>query len=291
MSTRVALVTDSTSGLADGTLAGVDVVVVPLRVLLDGEDLREGIDITAGEVGARLAKTRRSGTSRPSPRAFLTVYEELAARGVTQVVSIHVSSQLSGTWEAATLAARDAPIPVAVVDSAVVAGALGHCVQAAARAVGDGPQQAAVDRAVAAVETCGTAAVTLFYVHSLDHLRRGGRIGAASAFLGGALAVKPLLELADGHIEPVEKLRTQGRALARLQELAVEAARVMSGRPLVLVHHVDAEAKAEKFADKLKDALMDAGVSVVGPRVVPLPAALAVHVGPKAIGAVVCPND
>ena len=289
----VAVVTDSTSGLRHGTVADIDLSVVPLRVLLDGEDLAEGEDISAAQVGGRLAKAKRAGTSRPSPRAFLTAYEQLAGAGVTEIVSVHLSAQLSGTHDAAVLAARDAPVPVHVVDSGLAGAGLAYAVHAVAHAVrearslGDATDLGATVRQVVSRQAVDT--VTLFYVHTLEWLRRGGRIGAASAFLGGALAIKPLLELTDGHIEPVEKLRTQGRALARLQEVVTERATQIGRRVAVVVHHVDAASKAERLAEKLTASLAAANVEVGTPTVVPVPSALAVHVGPGALGVMLCP--
>ena len=305
---RVALVTDSTSGLARS--AGHAVTVVPLHVIFGEHDYTEGVDITALEVAERLRKEPRVSTSRPSPRAFLQVYERLAGQGATEILSVHLSAQLSGTCEAAILAARDAPVPVRVVDSGLVGGGLGLAVRAAAQiidgsalsegsstpSVGSSPEpsevsgSSPVEQAAEHVLRCAAETVTLFYVHTLDFLRRGGRIGAASAFLGGALGVKPLLELAEGHIEPVEKLRTQGRALARLHDLAVQRAAECGQKMRVVVHHVDAAAKAQGFAEKLAGSLRTDDLLEGDPDVVPLPAVLSAHVGPGALGAVLVPR-
>ncbi|MDO5696472.1 MAG: DegV family protein [Dermatophilus congolensis] len=295
---RLALVTDSTSGLIGPALAGLGITVVPLHVIFGDEDLTEGVDITPLEVAERLRKEPRVSTSRPSPRAFLQVYESLAAQGVSRILSMHLSAQLSGTCEAATLAARDAPVPVRVVDSGLVGGGLGLAALGAARelaalsddAADDESAEAGVEQIAARLLGAATSTVTLFYVHTLEFLRRGGRIGAASAFLGGALGVKPLLELADGHIEPVEKLRTQGRALARLHDIGLERVRE-AGVPLrVVVHHVDAAARAQAFAETLAADLLAIDALIGQPEVVPLPAVLAAHVGPGALGAVLVPG-
>ena len=297
---RVALVTDSTSGLAGAPSAGRGVTVVPLHVIFGEQDYTEGVDITALEVAERLRKEPRVSTSRPSPRAFLQVYERLAGEGATEILSVHLSAQLSGTCEAAILAARDAPVPVRVVDSGLVGGGLRLAVLTAAQiidgtAASDPPPDADASRPPAEqaadhVLRCAAETVTLFYVHTLDFLRRGGRIGAASAFLGGALGVKPLLELAEGHIEPVEKLRTQGRALARLHDLAVKRAAECGEKMRVVVHHVDAAAKAQGFAEKLAGSLRTEDLLEGDPEVIPLPAVLSAHVGPGALGAVLVPS-
>ncbi len=317
LSSRVALVTDSTSGLPPSVLAEHDITCVPLHVIIGEDDYAEGVDITGEEFVARLRKSPKVSTSRPSPRAFLQVYEALAARGAHRVLSVHLSAQMSGTCEAATLAARDASVPVRVVDSGQAGAGLGYAVLAAAqslRAAGagggppaggqrpasgaDGPAGegagdacgAAVERAAGAAERSAAATMMLFYVHTLDFLRRGGRIGAASAFLGGALAIKPLLELADGHIEPVEKLRTQGRALARLVDLALAKVAGYGSAVQVAVHHVDAAARAAALAERLAAGLRPLGALAGEIQIVPLPSVLAAHVGPGALGAVIAPG-
>ncbi len=135
---------------------------------------------------------------------------------------MHLSSELSGTHEAAVLAAaevRGDGIDVRVVDSRQLAMGLGFPVLAAARAARDGADAEEVE---AAVQRTATSTDVLFYVDTLEHLRRGGRIGAAAALLGTALAVKPLLHVVDGRIAPLEKVRTASKALARLEELAVQ---------------------------------------------------------------------
>lgn len=290
---RVALVTDSTSGLTGPRVAERGITVVPLHVIFGDEDYTEGVDISALEVAERLRKAPRVSTSRPSPRAFLHVYERLAGEGVDEILSVHLSAQLSGTCEAATLAARDAPIPVRVVDSGLVGGGLGLTVLTAAQLIAQASQpddESPVAGAVEHVRGSTAQTVTLFYVHTLEFLRKGGRIGAASAFLGGALGVKPLLELTEGHIEPVEKLRTQNRALARLHDMAVQRASQSAEKMRVVVHHVDAAARAQTFAEKLAASLRIDGLIDGEAEVVPLPAVLAAHVGPGALGAVLAPR-
>ena len=132
-------------------------------------------------------------TSRPTPAALLEVYERVAREGATAIVSVHLSSDMSGTFESAQLAARDAPVPVVAVDSRQVGVATGYAaLSAAAVAAAGGTAEEAAEAARARAE----ASCSLFYVDTLEYLRRGGRIGAAAALFGGALAVKPLLQIA-----------------------------------------------------------------------------------------------
>jgi DegV family protein with EDD domain len=196
-------------------------------------------------------------------------------------VSIHLSAELSGTWDAARLAASQVgEHVVTVIDSRSAAMGSGFAVLAAARSAAAGADAAAVARA--ARETAA-ATRTLFVVDTLEHLRRGGRIGSAAAVLGSALAVKPVLHVQDGMVVPLEKVRTSTRALHRLVQRAVEAAG--DGPVSVAVHHLAAAEKADRLAAELRDRLpmlRELHVSELG-------AAIGAHVGPGAVGIVVAP--
>lgn len=299
MAGRVVVVTDSTAALTRAEADELGISVVPLHVVIDEQEHTEGVDIDPGQVVAALRKGRRVSTSRPSPMAMLHCYERLAEAGVSAVVSAHLSGQLSGTCDAAALAAREAPIPVQVVDSGSTGLALGYAVGAAARAPVEPraePEEIAGILGAEIERRCRATSV-LCYVHSLDHLRRGGRIGAAASLLGGALAIKPLLTLSEGHIEPLEKLRTSGRALARLTDLGFEQMTQRSGGAeraggvRVAVHHADACARAEAMAaDLMTRAEEQLGAGVAEIQVRELPAVLAVHLGPGTVAVIVAPT-
>ena len=225
-------------------------------------------------------------TARPGPGAFLRVYEQLAEAGFDAVVSAHLSRSVSGTVDAAVVAAPDAPIPVTVVDSGVVAMATGFAVLAGAAAARSGAEPEEVARTV---ERCAAASTTYFCVADLEHLRRGGRIGAAAALVGSALAVKPLLTVENGMIRPYERVRTTARAHARLGELAVAAlARAAAEYAVVdvAVHHFDDLAAAERLAGGLRDRVRVAGRVIIAE----LSPTLGVHVGPGTVGVVVAPR-
>ena len=185
-------------------------------------------------------------TSRPNPDAILEVYEKLAAEGYDEIVSVHISSELSGTFESAQLAARRASVPVTPVDSRQVGMATGFAVLAAADAI-DGGADAAT--AAAAARTRAENTTSLFYVDTLEYLRRGGRMGAAAALVGSALAVKPILTVDDGRVGPFEKVRTSAKALSRLEELAVEAAG--DAEVDVAVAHLASPERATQLAARL----------------------------------------
>lgn len=281
MPRSVAIVTDSTAHLPQAALAQHGIAAVPLTVVLDGEALPDGTEEAARRLTQALHHRLPVTTSRPSPEMFATAYREAAAGGAEGIVSLHLSAEVSGTHDAAVLAAREAPVPVRVVDSGMVAMALGFCVLAAAATAAAGGK---LDEAVAAAQRRAGATRAYFYVDTLEHLRRGGRIGTAQALLGSALAVKPLLELVEGRIELREKVRTSGRAIARLEELAVEHAG--EGPVDVAVHHLAAAERAAQLADRLRERLPNLGelhVSEVG-------AVLGAHTGPGLLGAVVAPR-
>ncbi|WP_308252224.1 DegV family protein, partial [Pseudonocardia sp. KRD291] len=259
----VVVVTDSTSDLPPGVAESHGVHTVALEVRVGDRVGRDGIDITPAELVAALAdRNLEVQTSRPSPAAFAGTYRALLDGGAREIVSVHLSRELSGTWDAARIAAEEVdPSRVRVVDSRAVAMGLGYAVLAACDAARAGLPGAAVEDAAAGV---AARCRVLFSVENLDRLRRGGRIGAAAALFGTALSVKPLLHLTEGRITALEKVRTTGRAVQRLVELAVEAAG--EGAQLA-VHHLGAPDRAEDLADRLRERLPDAArllVSEVG---------------------------
>lgn len=280
----VAIVTDSTASLPADLVNSHGIQVVPLHVVLGGQELSEGIDITAAELAAALRKLSAVSTSRPSPQAFLEAYEAASAGGATAVVSVHLSADMSGTVGSASLAALQSPIPVEVVDSRSVGMAMGYAVLSAASAARRGMDAKAV---AAVARSRAHAATVIFYVDTLEHLRRGGRIGAASALLGSALHIKPLLALSDGHIKPIEKVRTSARALSRLEELALRAAEAAEdGGVDIAVHHCDSQTRAGDLVDRLR-ARLPSSASVM---LVELGAVVGAHVGPGTIAVAVCPR-
>jgi DegV family protein with EDD domain len=227
----VEVVTDSAVSLAAGEADAAGISVVPLRVALDGKDYPES-DLTPDQIVTALNAGSRVSTTQPSVESFTAVYAAAAARGATAVVSVHMSAALSGTYAAARAAAAEAAIPVQVVDSASVGFGLGFAVRAALEAI-----EAGADPAAAAAASTDRTDLW-FYVDTLEHLRRGGRIGAAAAVLGTALAIKPILGLVGGQIVPAEKVRTRAKAVARLEELGIAGS---GDRPVELaVQHLGA---------------------------------------------------
>jgi DegV family protein with EDD domain len=284
MPDRVAIVTDSTAYLPSGLVDAAGITVVPLQVAIAGRSFAEGVEITSAEVADALRAGRTVTTSRPSPQAFVDAYQHLAGGGARRILSVHLSADLSGTVEAARIAARDvAPdgVRVEVVDSRLLAMGLGFAALAAAETAAGG----APLREVAVTASRHWLATGIWlYVDTLEYLRRGGRIGAAAAWLGSALAVKPLLAVVDGRIEPRERVRTASRALARLEEIVIAAAG--STAVDVAVQHLDAADRAADLAGRL-----DRGLPGIRRLVVEeVGAVVGAHVGPGMLGVVVAPG-
>jgi DegV family protein with EDD domain len=278
----VAVVTDSTAYLPVELIEEYDIDVVPLYVVLPGHSGREGREIGPDEVARVLAvRGQRVSTSRPTPGDFVAAYRRRLGAGADQLVSIHLSAELSSTSDAARLAAMQVGEHlVTVVDSRSAAMGGGFAVLAAARAAADG---ATAEQVAAVARETAASTRTFFVVDTLEHLRRGGRIGTAAAALGSALAVKPVLHMHEGKVVPLEKVRTFARALNRLVQRAVEAAG--EGPVSVAVHHLAAPERADRLAGELRDrlpALRELFVSELG-------AAIGAHVGPGAVGIVVSP--
>ena len=272
----VAVVTDSTAYLPEPLASTGGLTVVPLTVVVDGRAGLEGVEVTPEQVARALTARRVSvTTSRPSPAQFQQVYERLLAAGASGIVSVHLSAKLSGTYDSAVLAAADYGGRVAVVDSRSTGMGLGF---AALAATGHDDLAAARDAAIAAA----ARTEVLFYVDTLEHLRRGGRINAASALLGTALSVKPILHVVDGEIVVRDRVRTTSRALAKLADVAVAAA----SAPVVdlAVHHLGAADRAASLLNLLRyrlgERVAECYSSEVG-------AAVGAHVGPGLVCVIV----
>lgn len=279
------IVTDSTATLPPDVVAGLGVEVVPLQVVVGDTSYDEGApEATPDRIAAALEEKRAVSTSRPAPAVFSEVYQRLADDGAEEILSIHLSSRVSGTFESAHLAARSAPVPVTCVDTREVGVATGYAVETAAVVLADGGTRL---EAAEAARARAAAASSLFYVDSLEYLRRGGRVSAAGALLGGALAVKPLLGIVDGVITPLEKVRTAAKALARLEELAVERA---DGRAIDLaVAHMASPERADELRERLASRLASEldGREI---RCAELGAVLGAHVGPGMLAVCVAPR-
>ena len=276
----VAVVTDSTSALPEHLRAARgNLTVLGIPVLIGGQEFREGDDISSEEILHALREHRTTvTTSRLSPELLRETYQRLLDEGAAGVVSVHLSSRLSGTVAAAEAAAAAFGGRVAVVDSLGAGMAVGYPALAAAEAADKG---ADVLVAAAAAQAVIPRTTTYFYLETLEYLRRGGRISAAKALVGTALSVKPILGVDDGRIDMIEKVRTPTRGLQRLAALAVGDA---GDSPVEMtVHHLGAERRAEALAgwlrERFADRLRRMEVAEVG-------AAIGAHCGPGLVGVI-----
>ena len=278
------IVTDSTATIPPEQAAARGIVVVPLQVVIGAKSYDEGAEGATPELVAKaLADFVPVSTSRPNPATMVEVYEGLARDGADEIISIHLSGEMSGTFESAQLAAKQVEVKVTVLDSRQVGVATGYAALSAADVLDAGGSAA---EAAQAARDRAASAVSLFYVDTLEYLRRGGRIGAAAALLGGALAVKPLLGIVDGKVAQFERVRTGARALARLEDLAVEAAGESSVD--VCVAHLANPERAEQLAARLSERLAD-GLEGREIWCGELGAVLGAHVGPGMVAVCVAP--
>lgn len=278
----IAIVTDSTASLATADAEREHIHVVPLKVIIGAETYSEDADdLTADMIAEALAAFVPVSTSRPTPAEFLAVYEQAAASGADEIVSVHLSGKMSGTVESARLAAQEAPVPVTVVDSGQVGLGVGFAAGRAAAARDAGRDAAEV---AAAAQRAGESTTVTLYVDTLEYLRRGGRVGVAAALIGSALAVKPILTISDGVVVPLERVRTSARALARLEALAVGAAEACESGFSIGVQHLANPQAADQVAEHLAAALDRGSVPVdeVG-------ASIGAHVGPGMVSVTVTP--
>jgi DegV family protein with EDD domain len=279
---RIAVVTDSTASLDPADAEREGITVVPLKLVIGANTYVEGVDATSDDVAAALKEFVPVSTSRPTPEEFAAVYARLAEEGHDAIVSVHLSARISGTLDSAQVAARDAAVPVMCVDSRQVGVATGFAAGRAAQVAREGGDEAA---AVGAAMAAGESSTVLMYVDTLEYLRRGGRVGTATALIGSALAVKPLLTLRDGTVVPLERVRTTGRAIARLEALTVEAAEAATSGYDIGVQHLANPDLATQVADHLASALGRDRVPVneVG-------AVIGAHVGPGMLAVTVTPR-
>lgn len=276
----VMVVTDSTSRLRPELCEQWGIRQVPLHILDDGSDWRDGVD----PIPAAVYDRARVTTSGASPADLADTYRQaLAESGGDGVVAVHISAALSSTYSTAAAVAREIGQAVRVVNSRAAAMGVGFVALAAAESARGGGTLDAVEAAARAAIPRGQAFIV---VHRLDNLRRSGRIGAAASWLGTALSLKPLLRLdVDGRLVLSQRIRTISKAHAALVDQIADAAgdRAVS----VVVHHVDNPEGAEEIAVALTDRLPNLrslSVTDMGP-------VLAVHVGGGAVGACITVED
>ncbi|MDO8987876.1 MAG: DegV family protein [Coriobacteriia bacterium] len=274
----VGIVCDSTSDLELAWYDAHDVVMVPLKVLFGDETVLDWVDIGPAEFYERLiAATQLPKTSQPSPAEFAAAYARLADAGCDQIVSIHLTGALSGTFESATMAAKDSPIPVHVIDTKKVSQATALVVKAAVEVRDAGADAAEIARVAQQV----TDDVSLFFVlDTLEYLVKGGRAGKAQGLAASVLNIKPILTFnSDGIIEPFKKVKGTQKAIAELaRHMAADA--LANGRLRVST----LSSCAPELAEELRAALDSAGVDYELESVGLIGSVIGTYAGPRTVG-------
>lgn len=274
--TDVAVVTDSTATIPAELIRQYSIHVAP-QVLIWGEQtFKDGIDIHPAEFYSRLQNAKvMPSTSQATPGTFISIFGELVAQN-RPILAVLLSSKLSGTI-ASAIQARDTfpEAKIEIVDSDTVAMALGFQVLEAARAAQAG---ASLAECKSLAERARSHTGVIFAVDTLEFLHRGGRIGGASRFLGTALNIKPILEVVEGKVEPVERVRTRARSLQRLVELIDE--RIGGRKPVRLATlHANAEEDARKLMEMSRECFetIEHHYTEVSP-------VIGTHTGPGTVG-------
>lgn len=238
---KVAIVTDSTATIPKEYLEQYSIYVVPQVLIWGEETLEDGVDIQPDEFYNRLEKDpRHPTTSQVTPASFEKVFRELLEKE-HEILAILISPKLSGTIESANQALQKFPgAPIEIFNSESVAMAMGFQVLMAARAAVEG---ASLQECKQVAEQAKPLTGVVFAVDTLEYLHRGGRIGGGAKFLATALDIKPILEIRDGRVEAVERVRTRKKSLARVVQLVEE--RIAGRKPVRLA---SLHAKAEEDA-------------------------------------------
>lgn len=277
---KVAIVTDSTSTIPTELMNGLPIHIAPMQVIWSGKTYLDGVDIKPAEFYQRLrTATEMPTTSQATPGAFMSIYAQLLEEGY-EILSLHISEKLSGTLTSAYQAREHFPgAKIEIIDSQFTAMAMGFQVLAAARAA----EQGATLRECAAIAEQSRAHVGVYFlVDTLEFLRRGGRIGGAAALLGTVIQMKPILELRNGQVEPVQKVRTMSKAVDRLLDMFEVKASQNCCPIRISALHADDEEEAQELLVRARQRfgisdVHDAVISVVSP-------AIGVHTGPGALG-------
>ena len=270
----IRIVTDSVADLPAALASANDITVIPCYVIIGSETYKDGVEITPDRFYSRLeGLARLPTTSQPTIADFQEVYQRLLDQG-HQIVSIHVSSKLSGTVNSATQAkaAIGDSSPIEIVDSQMASGPMGLIVLDAAQLAREMPDFREVARRVrqTLVRTHG-----FFLVDTLEYLQKGGRIGKAQAFVGGMLKVKPILTIREGEVHPVERPRSMERAKNRIIEIARDLAPVRQVNVSYSTDRVQALALRAELAELVNpEHLIE---SRFGP-------VLGTYLGPNALG-------
>jgi len=281
----IRLVTDSTADIPPDQAQADNITVVPLTVFFGDEAYLDGVDLDNASFYKKLQASKDlPRTSQPSPAAFQEAFKNLIDEGADAIISVHLSSKLSGTYQSACTARDTLPdtvkkIPIEIIDSKNISIAMSRSILRAAQEVKEGHGLTEV-KAHILDELSRTRILAV--LDTLEYVKRGGRIGGASAFLGNMLSIKPIISLKDGEVVPIERPRTRNRAYARVAELLSE---------MGPVEHVSVAESSEGFAEQLAQYVKTVYTGDLS--FYKLGAVLGTHTGPgtAAIAAVIARQD
>lgn len=281
---KVGIVTDSTCDLAPEQLASLGVEMVPLKVLFGETTYLDWVELAPAEFYKKLTTSNTlPKTSQPSPADFQAVYERLAEQGCEAIVSIHLTSALSGTHQSAKLAAASSPVPVHVVDTRKVSQAVALVVKAAVEARDQGLSA----EQVAARATEVSQSMRMFFVlDTLDYLVKGGRAGKAQGLAASLLQIKPVLEMnAEGIIEPYKKVKGRKKAIHELAKHVAEEAAEKGRLRISLLHGCTSDCGGD-LVEELKATGADVEIESVGL----VGSVIGTYAGPDAVGCAYYPT-
>ncbi len=274
----LAIITDSTCDLTAEELAELDVLRVPLYVSFQGATHRDWVDITPKDIVAGVESgADLPTTSQPSPEDFAQAYAQAIGDGATEILVVTISSELSGTFQSANLAAKDVDVKVSIVDSRQASAGVAALVRQAAQ--GRDAKRPIAD-IVATLEAMRPHMLVLFSVGTLDYLLKGGRVSRASALVGGLLNIRPILTLEDGKIAPAARARGLKKATAEIVGRLEAHTKAHPGRLVLDFLHI----QGVDAAHALRQAVRDAGVAFEEGHVYEIGAVIAAHVGPGTFG-------
>ncbi len=273
---KIVILTDSSTHIPENVRKGLNISVIPVWLHWDNERFRDGVDIDLSTFYRRLKESKTLPTSsQPSPREFIDYYRKLA-EDAAGVVSVLVSSKISGTVDSARAAREQfSKFSIKVVDSLQGSMGAGFMVLAAARAAAAGKSAKEI---VAAAEGLQEKIHFFFMVDTLEYLHKGGRIGTAKRLLGTALSIKPILQFKEGLIQPLSQARTKRKALAEILQIAEQR---LGGRQMAeaAVVDVDAPREGDSFAERVRERF--------NPMILhrsPVSPVVGSHIGPGALG-------
>lgn len=241
----IRLVTDSTADIPKDQAQADRITVVPLTVFFGDEAYRDGVDLDNASFYRKLQESKDlPRTSQPSPAAFQEAYINLINDGADAILSVHLSSKLSGTYQSACTAQDTLPdtvkkIPIEIIDSKNISIAMSRSIMRAAQEVKEGLSLSEIKAHI--LDELSRTRI-LCVLDTLEYVKRGGRIGGARAFLGNMLSVKPIISLKDGEVIPVEQPRTRNKAYTRVAELVGE---------MGPIEHISIGESSEGFAEQL----------------------------------------